>query len=188
MTESDQPGQAKTGLTLLDDSTLYVRMTTLMAERGAVDSEKASRIIGQAVVLAHYALTHLNVALSPSSDVARGVEAFVLHSADWEIFSIRYGGGRNRLYHVPCLPGKVDRNAPSGATVVGPSESRLVLSSAGYLTDPDLWPLHETTPRSYLFSQACCNHHEAPFTESLAVRPQAGSTNEPGGASPAPAA
>ncbi|MBO2455443.1 hypothetical protein J4573_50780 [Actinomadura barringtoniae] len=160
MTDNDQPRKLKTGLTLLGDDALYARMTAVVTDREEASSEKASPIVGQAVVLAHYALTHPDVALSPSADVAKGLEAFVLHSGEWEVFSIRYGGGRNRLYYVPYLPGTIDRTAPSGVTIIGPWESRLVLSTAEYLIDPTLWHLHEKTPRSYLFSQACCTHHE----------------------------
>jgi hypothetical protein len=160
MRDSHQPRQQKTGLALLGDNELYARMTSLVADRELISSEKASHIVGQTVALAHYGLTHPDVALSPSTDVAKGLEAFVLHSAEWETFSIRHGEGRSRLYYVPHLAGTIDRTAPSGVTVIGPSESRFLLSAADYLTDPYLWPLHETSPRSYLFSQACCNHHE----------------------------
>jgi hypothetical protein len=174
----DEPNRGKIGSELLDDSLLYAALTAQVTNRYTIVNQRASQIVGQAIVLAHYALTHPDAAVSPSSDVAKGVEAFVLNGSDFELFCDRYGGGLHRLYHVPAAPGRVPDFALNGVKVIGPWETATLLAQAGYRTDAYLWPLHEKNPATYLFSDECCEQRRE---KTFAIGSEIGPKNGPGG-------
>jgi hypothetical protein len=168
----DEPSRDKVGSALLDNGVLYAVLTAQVANRYAIINQRASQIVSQSIVLAHYALTHPDTAVAPSSDVAKGLEAFVLNSSNFELFCDRYGGGRRRLYYVPAEPARVPDIALNGVKVIGPWETATLLTQAGYLTDPYLWPMHEKNAASYVFSDECCERREQQSQETYTIHPQ----------------
>ncbi|WP_217711577.1 hypothetical protein [Actinomadura sp. NAK00032] len=143
-----RPGPAATDPKRLISADLFGRLVTRIVREEHVSTEKAERILNQALAFLMACALNPGAELAPSKSVDVGWHAFVLHTREYADFCHRVAG--RFIHHTP------DDRSETGSGGASIRATVAAMEQAGLSVDPDLWETAGDCSQCY---QGC---HDSP--------------------------
>jgi hypothetical protein len=125
-----------TGRSLIS-AELFDRLVNRVVTSARVDRRFAERIQDQALAFLAACAWHTDITLRPSELVDHGWHAFLLYTREFAQFCDQVAG--RFIHHIPD-----DTPQPASTPSAGAARTIAAIHAAGYLVDPELWPISAT--------------------------------------------
>lgn len=130
--------QARNGVVLMDDMTLFNRIVDAIAADYELTRERAGRILDQAVIFVHFAGNNPGRGYCPSPDVDKGWDKWVTYTMAYTAWCEKNAG--RYVHHAPIDDPENPPQTIDGRPLVRPYETANLLRETGYVVDDELWP------------------------------------------------